>query len=48
MTIALKKTLFGFLVIVYDRKIMGEKFIYDLRPWKASLLCHSHLNIEAK
>ena len=40
---------FGILVVIHDRVVNGDNiFIKELRSWKASFSCYSHLKIGAK
>ena len=40
---------FGILVVIHDRVVNGDNFfVKELRSWKASFSCYSHLKIRAK
>ena len=40
---------FGILVVIHDRVVNGDNFfIKELRSWRASFSCYSHLKIRAK
>ena len=43
------KKSFGILVVIHDRVVNGDNFfVKELRSWKASFSCYSHLKIRAK